>query len=744
MIETDVMALLPKDRQNPVTQVAMDRVTGAWERKVIFLIEAAEKDQAVKAAEDFSSRLENLELVASVSGRVDADDQRGWSELYFPKRFQLLTEKQGKRLRTKPQMQVRLVQEQLYSPFAGVTGVELKNDSFLLFREFLSALTAQTGSFTLLDGFPSKSKGHKTYILITAEIVASAYGVNGVKLLPELQVLEDGLQAEHDVRIYHTGVLFYAADGIESAQREISTIGIGSLIGVLVLLIAVYRSPLPIFLSLLSIGCGLLSAFVLTVWIFGEIHLFSLVFGGSLIGISIDYAFHYLTHRLASGSTWQPEAGLRSIFWAITIGLITSLMGYAVLLAAPFPGLQQLAVFSTVGLTSAYATVVCWYPVLAAKPGSRSGLPLVSPMKGWLVLWNRPGVRIGLPLLIVGLAVPGLLRLSFNDDIRQMQALSPNLKAQERTIQSVLGMQNGQQLLLVVGHNGQEVLEQLQVVGKELNLYVEEGFLSDFQSLETYLQPISFQNQNYDLVKQLYEKQGKLLQQTLGLAEPPIFDTVFSPLTLSGFLVSPVSEPFRFLWLGELTDGLSGSVILLNGVKNEAILQHMAAVDPSVYYLNKATLISSLLGLYRLRITWLLLMASLLIWILLGVRFGLRKGTLVVLPPMVASVFSVSIVGLSGESLNIFNLLALAIVLGIGIDYTLFFAEHRMNRMKAGRELLSTQLAVSLAAATTILSFGLLALSATWAIHSFGATVLVGVFVSWLLAPLAMSVEGEE
>jgi predicted exporter len=741
VIETDVMALLPKDRQNPVAQVAMDRVTGALERKVIFLIEAAEKDQAVKAAEDFFLRLEKLELVASVSGRVDADDQRAWSELYFPKRFQLLTENQSKRLRTEPQMQIGLVQEQLYSPFAGVTGVELKNDPFLLFREFLSGLTAQTGSFTLLDGFPSKSKGYKTYILITAETVASAYGVNGVKLLPELQVLEDGLRAEHGVRIYHTGVLFYAADGIESAQREIGTIGIGSLIGVLVLLIAVYRSPLPILLSLLSIGCGLLSAFVLTVWIFGKIHLFSLVFGGSLIGISIDYAFHYLTQRLASGTAWQPEAGLRSIFWAITIGLITSLMGYAVLLATPFPGLQQLAVFSTVGLTSAYATVVCWYPVLAAKPGSRSGLPLVSLMKSWLVFWNRLGVRIGLPLLIVGLAVPGLLRLSFNDDIRQMQALSPNLKAQERTIQSVLGMQNGQQLLLVVGHNGQEVLEHLQRVGKDLNLYIEEGVLGDFQSLETYLQPISFQNQNYDLVKQLYEKQGKLLQQTLGLAESPIFDTVFSPLTLSGFLASPVSEPFRFLWLGELTNGLYGSVILLNGVKNEAILQHMATVDPSVYYLNKASVISNLFGQYRVRITWLLLMASLLIWILLAVRFGLGKGTLVVLPPMVASVFSMSVVGLSGESLNIFNLLALAIVLGIGIDYTLFFAEHRKE---AGGELLSTQLAVSLAAATTILSFGLLALSATWAIHSFGATVLVGVFVSWLLAPLAMSVKGEE
>ncbi|GAL02455.1 membrane protein [Photobacterium aphoticum] len=36
-----------------------------------------------------------------------------------------------------------------------------------------------------------------------------------------------------------------------------------------------------------------------------------------------------------------------------------------------------------------------------------------------------------------------------------------------------------------------------------------------------------------------------------------------------------------------------------------------------------------------------------------------------------------------------------------------------------------------------MLSFGLLALSSTQAIHSFGLTVLTGILTAWLLAPLA-------
>jgi len=739
LIETDIMALLPQDRQNPIAQAAMDRVIGELESKVLFLIETEDQAQAVRAAEVLAEGLERLDLFSSVSGRINSDRQKAWGDLYYPKRFQLLTSEQRERLQRTPEKQVERVQMQLYSPFSGVTGRELQNDPFLLFREFLAGLTSQSGSFSLIDGFPGKSDGDKNYILITAETAESVYGANGVKQLPDLLDLEQQVRATYGVELYHTGVLFYAAEGIESAQREIGTIGVGSLIGVLILLIVIYRSVLPIGLSLLSIGCGLLSAFVVTIWVFGHIHLFSLVFGASLIGISIDYAFHYLTHRLAAGSAWEPTSGLKAIFSAITIGLITSLMGYAGLLAAPFPGLQQLAVFSTVGLVGAYATVVCWYPVLAAKPGRGSGLPLIAPMTGWIVFWNKRAIRIGLPLLLVGLSIPGIFRAEFNDDIRQLQALSPDLQTQERVVQNVMGVQNGQQMLLVTGDHEQAVLEQLHKVGAQLADYVEDEALTGFQSLATYVPPESIQRDNFDRVQQLYTEQGHLLKQTVGLSESPTMDTPFSTLLLSDFLESPAAEPLRFLWLGELADTKKvGSVILLNGVKNAEPLRAIALKNSDVHFLDKAAEISSLFGVYRVRITYLLLVASFLIWILLAVRYGLGKGTRMVLPPIIAGLFSISMAGISGEPLNIFNLLALAIVLGVGIDYTLFFGELRGG---SGNALLSTQLSISLSAATTILSFGLLALSATTAIHCFGMTVLVGIFISWLLAPLAMTVE---
>ena len=46
--------------------------------------------------------------------------------------------------------------------------------------------------------------------------------------------------------------------------------------------------------------------------------------------------------------------------------------------------------------------------------------------------------------------------------------------------------------------------------------------------------------------------------------------------------------------------------------------------------------------------------------------------------------------------------------------------------------------AITLSALTTMLSFGLLSLSSTYAVHSFGLTVLIGIACAYLLCPLAV------
>src|SRR5690606_32685258 len=104
--------------------------------------------------------------------------------------------------------------------------------------------------------------------------------------------------AAADAEVLFTGVVFFAHAGTESAKSEISLIGTGSVTGIVMLMIAAFRSLRPLYLALASIGCGCALAFTVTMWTFGSIHLTTLVFGAALVGVSVDYALHYLSHEL--------------------------------------------------------------------------------------------------------------------------------------------------------------------------------------------------------------------------------------------------------------------------------------------------------------------------------------------------------------------------------------------------------------------------------------------------------------
>ena len=731
-IETNILALLPDNQQDPVAQQAFDNIANTMSDKVVFVVHQTQgQDKTlITAVDNFSQALIELPMFDSVTATVSKDQQQAWGQYYFPARAQLLSEKQKQQLRDKPEQQIQQVLHALYNPFSGVTGAELESDPFLLFRDYLSGLVQSSGNIQIENGYLTATVDQQKYIVITADLAGSSYQLSLQQQLPDLLTVEQKIETQFDVDIQHTGVIFYAAHGTESAKGEISTIGLGSLIGIFVLVLVVYRSTLPLALALLSITTGLFCAYVLTISLFGSIHLFSLVFGASLIGVSIDYAFHFLTDRLNAGAKWNSVEGIKQLLPAITLGLITSLIGYLGMLIAPFPGLQQLSLFSAIGLTAAYFTVVCWYPVLASKPSKHHVIPAQRALSQWLLVWQQPLIRLVLPFSLLIASVFGVTQAKYDDDIRQLQALPQALQQQEREIKAITGVGGSQQLLLVRAKTEEALLQKLERVSDKLE---QSGDFGGFQSISRYVPSQKTQQENYQLVTDLYKQQADAYQKVIQQKQALSALQPYQALTIEGFLASPISETVGFLWLSHIDD-VFASVITFNQEVDSATLSEFAKNNDATY-LNKAEEISTLFAQYRQRITELLLMAYAAIFLLLLPRYKVKQAFLIVLPPFIAGCAGLAVTVLTGVPLNLFNLLALMLILGIGIDYTLFFAEQNKQGEDSHKE--STLLAISLSALTTILSFGLLALSETQAIHSFGITVLTGIIVAWLLAPLS-------
>jgi predicted exporter len=144
-------------------------------------------------------------------------------------------------------------------------------------------------------------------------------------------------------------------------------------------------------------------------------------------------------------------------------------------------------------------------------------------------------------------------------------------------------------------------------------------------------------------------------------------------------------------------------------------------VDPTANF-------SSLLGKYRIRAMVLTAASALIMFVGLAWRYGLSGSAWVMLPAGIAVVLVPAFMAILGESYTFFHAMAQVILLAIGTDYAIFCAEGASP---------TSLLAVWLAAATSLLSFGLLAVSRVPAVHGFGSAMLIGIILSAALAPLA-------
>ncbi|MFX5718404.1 hypothetical protein ABTE23_20480, partial [Acinetobacter baumannii] len=87
---------------------------------------------------------------------------------------------------------------------------------------------------------------------------------------------------------------------------------------------------------------GCLGALSVSMLLFGKIHLLTLVFGASLIGIAQDYGIYFLCARLAAPATQDSTTLLRRLLPGLALMLLAALIGYLGMALTPFPGLQQM------------------------------------------------------------------------------------------------------------------------------------------------------------------------------------------------------------------------------------------------------------------------------------------------------------------------------------------------------------------------------------------------------------------
>jgi predicted exporter len=738
-IQTDLLAMLPKTERNAAAEAAATRLSELIGKRAVFLVSAGTPERSIAAAQRFGAQLERSRAFTRVQTTIPPVDPASVAHFYAPYRFRVAAA--GDRLEGDADAWRSRLDARLASPLGAVPGAGPEVDPFGTLGRFISELPFRSLRVEIQDGHLVVRERDTLHVLVTAELGASAYAPEVQRKTVDayeaaLRTLEVGMS---DARVLRTGAVFFGAAARASAERDTHVIGLGSLAGVSLMLIVLFRSPRHLLLGLACVAAGLVTATVACLAIYGELNLLTIVAGSSLIGVVIDYPLQYFARHLEGGD-WHPLVALREITPAIGIGVASATLGYAALLIAPFPGLRQIAVFSVIGLLAAFTTVYLLLPYGLTKR-ARSPFPQwpARLLARWRAAWPRRRAYVLLALLALAIA-PALTRLHPADDVRALIAPPADLVSDDARIRTLAGLAATSQFFLVEGASADQVLEREETLRERLQPLVGRGELDGYQAISSFVPSARRQEATADAYARASNALPPLLRDA-GFREAVVTGLAGDlqaerrrPLTVDAFLAAPFAAPLRHLWLRDV--GVpAASAVVPGGFKSIAALAEAARDLPGVTFVDKAGSISSLFGHYRRMIAIALVAALPLVGLGLAWRYGLKGAALVLLPPVFGIGAALAATAYAGAAFSLFTVLALVLVLGIGVDYSVFLRE-------GGERLPAAVLGVVLAAATTLLSFGLLALSSTPALRSFGSALAVGVTVAVLLSPIALSTRG--
>jgi predicted exporter len=708
-LDSDIMALLPREDRDPALQEAKDRMAQVLAGRVVILVGHPQRDTARAHAETLRRTLVESGLARPDSDIPSAETIKRLGAAYFPHHASLLAD--GDRRLLQQGRAADLVTRALSQifGFAGPADSRLlARDPFLLFPAFLGALPVPANRLSLDDGMLSVVDDGTTWVMVSLTLAGEPMALDFQRRF--MATFEDWrAAAPPDLKALRLGAVFFAHAGADRAMAESSRIGAVSLIGTVLLVLVAFRSAGPLLLSVTAIAVGLVLALSVCLALFGSIHVAAQLFGASLIGIAVDYALLYFGQIFTPRR--DPAHRLAHVMPGLTLGAVTTVIGYATLALSPFPGLKQVAVFSAVGLVGSFVTVILWFPLLDRSPSRRLN-PWVAQIAAGL--WNRRARVLILPLL--ALAAMGLTRLHADDDVRHQQGLSPILVAEQAEIQRLAGFAASTQFFMIEGGNEQQVLEREEQLGAHLAGRV------GWQSAARFVPSARRQAEDADLLQRALVAPHLAAYRTrLGMAEPPAETAPSQPLILADIRAT-AALPF----LDILVINQHLHVVTLEGPVPPDLptgLEGIRLVDPTGD-------ITLLLAVYRHRALALLAASCLFMVPLLAWRYGWRGAIRVMAPAVTAIVLTPPLLALAGVGFSFFCAMALVLVLSIGTDYAVFCAEDRHRDPV-------TLVSIALAMTTTLLSFGLLGLSDMAAVRAFGLTMLVGVFLAFLLAPLA-------
>lgn len=607
--------------------------------------------------------------------------------------------------------------------------------------ELLAMLAALQGTAQPpLDRGVWTSRDGRTALALV-QVAAPAYDVdaqarNVAAIEAAFARARDGA-GEAGLRLVLTGPAVFAVQSRDAIRGDAERLSAAAAVAVALMLFAAFRSAKLVVLALVPVATGALAGVAAVAFGFGAVHGVTLGFGITLIGEAVDYAIYVFARRDARSlaPTWR----------TLRLGALLSASSFCAMLFSGFPGLAQLGLFSVAGIVAALGATRFVLPPFMGRAPLPPGAARVAALlpRGRTV---PPALRIVVPLLAIaagGLAL-ALHAPVWDDALERLSPVSRTAQARDQRLRDELGAPDVRYLAVVSGRTLDEALAGAEALEPHLVRWTAAGLIARHESPARFLPSGPAQQARRGALPAPEALRAALEQ---AVADSPFAPGAFEPF-LRDAAAARAAPPLTLEKLRGTAAGLRAESLLarrgetwqalvpLAGVRDgeelEAALRALGRADVALLDFKRES--THLMRTYRRQALALLAAGSIAIVALLALHLrSARRVIRVVLPIVAAVVGTAGIVLTAGTPLTLFHLVALLLVAGIGSNYALFFEQPPADE----RERAATAFSTLFCAATTMLAFGLLALSRTPVLEMIGGTVAVGAILALAFAALA-------
>jgi predicted exporter len=535
---------------------------------------------------------------------------------------------------------------------------------------------------------------------------------------PVFDAVERALAAARGIdpgaQLRWTSLARFAAASRQRIETELSLLNLGSIAAVLLVAGVCLRRVFKV-VNLVPVVLGsTLIAWAVALTVFPHVHVLVFVVGSLLTGVAIDYGVYlYLQPPLSPAEPYEAKA--RRLLRPLLGSALTAILGFSLLGFSELPLIRQLGVFVGAGLLGAVVFALLWFaqvrtPFIETRPFVRARLPATAA-------WRR----LARLLLLVGavVAVVGPWRLTWRDNIRELDVPSVALQTEAREVRALFGDREDRATYLTHASTVPQARAALdRFIAWHARTYPAASLVSAAQLFPNEAGWAELTRARHELAAF-----SAALQRTLpaGGFEPEAFQRFTE--AWNRWVTEP---PPDYEAAGrQLAQAMTGPLSSLFSVSNDGVWFVSIADDPAdrdpppecaTASASQLENLNRLFVRYRTSALRLSLIGLGLVGLSVFAMYGWRHASAIFAVPVGACFFTFGLFGLCGQTLNLFHLLGAFLGVCLSHNYSIFSAE---SELRAEVQPPS----IRLSALSTAASFGVLTLSHIPVVAALGSTV---------------------